>query len=128
MRILGIDYGKKKVGISMATSKLASPYKVIKNNGDKELVDKISTILDEKSIEKVVIGLSEGSMAKETTNFANKLKKAIHCQIVFQDETLTTHDANKLAIEAGLRRKKRRDMEDAFSAALILQLFLDKNG
>ncbi len=125
MRILAIDYGQKKVGVALATSPLAEPYKVIRFTSSKTLIKELETIIDEEQIERLVVGVSEGEMGKESRRFGNELKKEFELPLYFQDETLTTHKAQELSLEAGIKRKKRKELEDAYSAALILQAYLD---
>ncbi len=121
MRILAIDYGKRKIGLALATSSIAEPYKVVRYKSEKEVLEKIEEIVKAEKIEKIVIGISEGKMAEETKSFAKKL----NIPVVFQDETLTTQQAQELSIKAGIKRKKRKSLEDAYSATLILQAYLD---
>ncbi len=121
MRILAIDYGKRKIGLALATSSIAEPYKVIRYESEEEVLEKIEEIVKAEKIEKVIMGISEGEMAEETKSFAKKL----NVSVVFQDETLTTQQAQELSIKAGIKRKKRKSLEDAYSAALILQAYLD---
>lgn len=125
MRILGIDYGEKKIGISFATTMLAEAHSVIRYERVEEAIAKIKKLVQDEHIEKVVIGISEGETAQKTKRFAYELKSALGKPIIFQDETLSTQTAQKLAIEANVSRKKRRRLEDAFTAALILQDYLD---
>lgn len=123
--ILGIDYGEKKIGAAIATKDLAEPYLVIEADKLYNAAGKVAALAKLLSAEKIVIGLSEGETAKKTKKFAEKLKKRVDVEIVFQDETLTTKDAQSMAIEAGMKRKKRKEMENAFAASLILQNYLD---
>lgn len=125
MRILAIDYGQKKVGVALATSPLAEPYKVIRFTSNKVLIKELGKIIDEEQIEKLVVGVSEGKMGKESKRFGEKLKIEFELPLYFQDETLTTYKAQELSLEAGIKRKKRKELEDAYSAALILQAYLD---
>jgi len=125
MRILAIDYGQKKVGIALATSRLTEPYKVIRFSSNNALIKELRKIIKEEQIEKLIIGVSEGEMGEESRRFGEKLKTEFRLPLHFQDETLTTHDAQELSFEAGIKRKKRKEMEDAYSAALILQEYLD---
>ncbi|MBU0572570.1 Holliday junction resolvase RuvX [Patescibacteria group bacterium] len=125
MRILAIDYGQKKVGVALATSQLAEPYKVIRFTSSKTLVKELGKIIEEEQIEKLIIGVSEGKIGEESKRFGEKLKIQFKLPLSFQDETLTTQEAQKLSFEAGIKRKKRKKLEDAFSAALILQAYLD---
>ena len=127
MKILGIDYGRKKVGLAFAATMLAEVYGVIRFRSIGEAIKKIKNIVDKEEIEKVVIGISEGEMAKETKKFGEKLEMDLKIPIVYQDETLSTKEAQRLSIEAGIGRKKRQKMEDAYSATLILQEYLFRN-
>jgi putative Holliday junction resolvase len=127
MKLVGVDYGEAKTGIAISDGKLAEPLVVIKENRSKELVKKIKKIVEDKKVEKIIIGISEGEMAKKQRNFGLLLSKEIGVPVEFEDETLTTEDAKKLSIEAGIKRSKRRSLEDAYAAALILQKWLDRN-
>lgn len=122
MKILGIDYGKNKIGLATSEGKLASPWKVVKPN-------KIKKIVGEGNFDKIVVGISEGKMAQDSIKFASALKSIISHKrsIELFDETLSTHDAQKLSIQARVPLKKRRSMEDAYAAAVMLQNYLDSN-
>lgn len=119
MKILGIDYGKSKVGLAIGVGFLAEPYKVIRYSDVKKLKGQIEKIVEDESIEKIIIGVSEAEMGKESASFAQELGAETF------DETLTSQDAQRLSIEAGVNRKKRKGMEDAYAATLILQNYLD---
>ena len=126
-RIIGIDYGRRKIGLAIAEGSLAEPYGVIGFNSKKEALKKIEQVVQVEHVEQVVIGVSEGRMGIEQKNFGEKLGNILKTPVVFQDETLTTQDAQKLSRNAQIKRKKRQNLEDAYSAALILQSYLDSN-
>ncbi|KKR56176.1 MAG: hypothetical protein UU51_C0001G0018 [Microgenomates group bacterium GW2011_GWC1_41_20] len=119
MKTLGIDYGRSKVGLAIAEGPLAEPWRVIRYTNAGMLDEKIKQIIDSEKIEKVVVGVSEGEMGKESERFA----KGIGAETF--DETLSTKDAQILSREAGIGQKKRHDMEDAYAAAIMLQNWLD---
>ena len=123
--ILGIAYGVSKIGLAFSESLLASPYAVLRVSSLEEAVQKVIKVLEKEHIERVVIGLPEGTMNQSVKIFKEKLATQCSIPIVFQDESLTTKMAQRLSIEAGLKRKKRRDNEDAYAATLILQEYLD---
>jgi putative Holliday junction resolvase len=125
MRILAIDYGRAKAGVALATSSIAQPYEVIKYGSLRDLLRKLDSIIEKEKIEELVVGISEGAMGEEARKFGKKLKTKFELPVHFQDETLTTVDAQRLALESGMKKEKRKKLEDAFSAALILQSFLD---
>ena len=126
MKILGIDYGRKKMGLSFATGKLAEPYKVIRIQKEEDAILKIGDIVKEEGVELVVVGISEGAMGEETRSFGKRLSGRLGIKVEFWDETLSTQDSQALSIEAGLSRKKRRGLEDAFAAAVMLQSYLER--
>jgi putative transcription antitermination factor YqgF len=119
MKTLGIDYGRSKIGLAIADGPLADPWKVIRVNSFEEAVKKAKEAVAEISAEKVVVGLSEGGMGEESKKFAESLGA------VTFDETLSTQDAQRMSREARVSQKKRREMEDAYAAAVMLQNYLD---
>lgn len=125
MKLLSIDYGRKKVGLATSEGKISEPWMVLKYENTSELIDKIASLLKDIKPEVIIIGISEGEMADETKAFGEKLGKKLNLEIKYQDETLSTQMAQKLSIQAKIGRKKRRRLEDAYSAAIILQTYLD---
>jgi len=127
MRILGIDFGLKKIGFSLATTDLAEPLNVIRFEDEKEVLIKIVSLVNQEKIEKIVVGLSEGETAIKTRAFVNSLQPLVNIPIELTDETLSTQTAQDLAIEAGIGRDKRKRLEDAFAATVMLQSYLDRH-
>jgi putative Holliday junction resolvase len=125
MPILGIDYGKKKIGLAIAVSKIAEPHSVIRFRNPTKALKKIAAIVKEEKINKVVVGVSEGKMAEESIKFSQSLKMGIPVET--WDETLTTHDAQRFSREVGVKKSKRKAMEDAYAATIMLQGYLDSN-
>lgn len=128
MRYLGIDYGKRKVGLAISEGVSASPYKVIEVSGLKNAIEQLRTIIEKERINQVVIGIPEsGESLKITEYFINQLKNipARGWDIIEVDETLTSQQALKHLIKMELSKKKRQ-LEDAYSAAIILQNYLDQ--
>ncbi len=125
MIILGIDFGLSKVGIAIATSQIAEPLEVIKYQEIDNLTKQIKKICEEENIQKIILGISENQMAIETKKFADRLKQEVNIPIEFFDETLTTYDAQRLSQESGMRRSKRKNLEDAMAAAVMLQNYID---
>jgi putative Holliday junction resolvase len=121
MKILGIDYGERKIGLAMAETKIAEPLLVIRYKKIEELKNKILQIQPDK----IIVGISEGKTAKKTREFVKELQKEIEIPIELHDESLSTQEAQRLTIEAGLKRSKRKKFEDAFAATVMLQDYLD---
>lgn len=126
MKILGIDYGSKKIGVAIGDTenKFAEPLMVIRYKTIEEGIQKIEQVIQIEKATQIVLGLSEGKTAMKTKEFAEVLKRKLQTPIVYEDETLSTLDAQKLSIEAGIKRKKRRGLEDAYAAAITLQNYL----
>lgn len=128
-KILGIDYGRRKLGIAVGERGLSEPYKVIRVGSFEDAVSKVIKIIKAIKADKVVVGISEGKMAKETKRFAESIRQTLSpVPIVLFDETLTSKDAQKISFEMGVKRIKRRQMEDAYAASIMLQNYLDSWG
>jgi putative Holliday junction resolvase len=127
MRILGIDYGLKKIGLAISREgEIAEPYGMIK---DKEDADKIKTIIRicrDQHIEKILIGLPDGTLRESVINFARRLKKEVKKEVGLVDETLTTKKAISIMKELKFSRNKKGIKEDQIAAALMLQEALDQ--
>src|SRR3989344_9555382 len=99
MRILGIDYGTKRIGFAVSDEnyRLAFPKKVVKNNG--ELFQKIKTIISDENISKIVVGESfdfadlPNALMKEIDFFVSKLKKKFKIPVYLEKEFLTSIEA-----------------------------------
>lgn len=126
MKLLGIDYGERKVGIAVSEGVIAEPFRVIRGVGRDELLRKVSAVVRSESPGKLIVGISEGKTANDAKNFGDDLRKTFGIDVEYEDETLTTLSAQELSINANIKRKKRKAMEDAYSAALILQKYLDR--
>lgn len=125
IKILGIDYGRSKVGLAISEGGLAEPLKVIRYQEQEKLRQEIKEIVEREKIEIIVVGVSEGEMAEETREFRKRLEKELNIPVEEFDETLTTYEAKELSRQAGINRKKRHEMEDAYAAAIMLQNYID---
>lgn len=133
MRIIGLDLGDKKIGVSLSDPMglTAQGLKVITSDGPSDAIEKIKTIAGEYNAEMIVVGLprnmngSIGPRAKKTKAFARRLAKAAGLPVETWDEWLTTAASEKFLIGADLSRAKRRKVIDKMSAVLILQGYLD---
>jgi putative Holliday junction resolvase len=125
MKILGIDYGRSKMGLAISDGPLAEPLKVIRYENTRVVAEQIKKIIEEMGIEKVVVGVSEGEMGKESENFSKNFSEMLKIPVKTSDETLSTQEAQILSREAGIHQKKRHAMEDAYAACIMLQNYLD---
>lgn len=127
MNLLAVDFGDRKVGVAIATSFLAEPLVVLRYSSLETLFEKLSAIISEYAIEKIIVGVSEGESADKAYEFGEKLSKTVQLPVEFQDETLSTYDAQQASIQSNMSRKKRKMNEDAYAAAFILQSFIDRH-
>ena len=125
MKILGIDYGRSKIGVAIADGPLAEPMQVIRYSNTKILMEKLQKIIKDNNIEKIVVGVSEGKIGEESKKFASSIQPLIQSTIILADETLSTQDAQRMSREAGISQKKSHEMEDAYAACIMLQNYLD---
>jgi putative holliday junction resolvase len=135
-RFLGIDYGKKRVGLAISDEdgQLAFPFKVLKNNS--ELLDMVHNICGEENVKEIVIGESlnlvgkKNEIMQEIDAFRTKLAE-LRLPIHFEKEFMTSVEARgRSGKEKNNARKikisiKKTNVDDQ-AAALILQRFLDK--
>lgn len=139
MRIMGLDFGSKTVGVAVSDSLLltAQGIEIIRRNEENKLrrtLARIEELIVEYEVEEIVLGLpknmnaTEGQRVELTREFKDKLERRTGLPVHMWDERLTTVEAQRTMREAGIRREKRRDYVDKIAAALILQGYLDRRG
>lgn len=135
MKLLGIDYGKKKIGLAIADSqlKIVSPYDLIRYKEEKEVIDKIDEVCKKEDVDKIVIGIPLSSEGEENEfglvirGFGKKLSEATNLEVDFQSEFLTSHEAryrqeiDKDYLKNSVETKVKID---SFAAAIILENYL----
>ncbi|MBD5540454.1 MAG: Holliday junction resolvase RuvX [Lachnospiraceae bacterium] len=136
MRIMGLDFGAKTVGVAVSDPLFitAQSVEIIRRKSENKLrqtLARIEELIEEYEVDRIVLGLprnmnaSEGERAEKTREFAEQLFRRTGLEPVLWDERLTTVAADKLMIEAGVRRENRKDYVDAIAASFILQGYLD---
>ena len=126
MRILGIDYGDARTGLSVSDPSgflAGSPSVIHEWNYDK-LVAKLVSFIAENKIEEIVLG-SVGERAKKCEALAKTLEERTGLHVVLWDERRTTVAAHDILHQTGKKAKKHRQTVDAVAASLILQGYLD---
>jgi putative Holliday junction resolvase len=139
MRVLGIDFGERRVGVALSdpTGTIASPLPTLKRRtGKRPPLAALEALVQEYGVEALVMGLpltpsgeeSEWTMA--VREVGNALAKRTGLPVHFMDERFTSVQAERAIRSLGLPKKKREQKErvDAAAAALILQLWLDRQG
>lgn len=134
MKILGIDYGDRRIGLAVCDQMeiIASPLSVLDRRDDTSAAAEIGRIARENDVELIVLGFplnmngTHGPMSEKITKFGDLLKGITGLPVQLCDERLSTTFAEKALIEADMRRDKRKGVRDKVAAQVILQGFLDR--
>lgn len=136
MRIMGLDFGSKTVGVAVSDPLLitAQGIEIIRRKEENKLrqtLARIEALIVEYGVEKIVLGFPKnmndtiGERAELSLEFREKLERRTGLPVVMWDERLTTVAADQAMIEAGIRREHRKEYVDKIAAVLILQGYLD---
>lgn len=139
MRILGLDYGTKTVGVALSdeTELIAQPYETICRKSPTKLrqtLARIEAIIEQENVGKIVLGYpknmnnTEGERAEATKLFQADLERRTGLSVVLVDERLSTVSANRILEETGVAHSARKTYIDKMAAAIILQNYLDAEG
>jgi putative Holliday junction resolvase len=135
-RILGIDYGERRIGLAMSdpTRTIAQPLPtLLRRRGKRAPVGPLAEIIGEHAIDHVVVGLpltlegDETAWTAETRAFGDAITKRTGVPVSFVDERYTSAAAQRAVRSLALPKheRERKDRVDAAAAVLILQFFLD---
>lgn len=124
MKYLGVDFGLRRIGLAISEGNLASPWQVLEVKSFSDALEKTSKIIREGNFERIVVGLPEGKMGENVIGFVKALRKR-GFEVETSGETLSSKKALEVMIEQGAPQRKRR-FEDAYSAAEILQNYLER--
>lgn len=136
MRILGLDYGSKTVGVAMCdplgiTAQTVETITRKDENKLRQTLARIEALIGQYEIERIVLGYPKnmnntlGERALKTEEFKASLERRTGLPVVLWDERLTTVAADRVLIESGVRREHRKESVDQIAAAMILQGYLD---
>lgn len=137
MRIMGLDFGSKTVGVAVSDALLitAQGIEIIRRKEENKLrqtLARIEELIVQYEVEEIVLGLpknmnaTEGERVALTLEFKEKLERRTGLPVYTWDERLTTVAADRAMMEAGIRRENRKDYVDMIAATLILQGYLDR--
>jgi putative pre-16S rRNA nuclease len=130
--VLGLDYGERRIGLAVSdpTMLIAQPLSLIRRTTDERDLKVLRQVLDEREVDKIVVGLpinmdgSEGPMALAARKFAALIEQ-FGLPVEMWDERLSSRAAEAMLLEADLTRKKRKGVRDKVAAAWFLQGYLD---
>ena len=137
MRVMGLDFGSKTVGVAISDPLFvtAQGIEIIRRKEENKLrhtLQRIEELIGEYEVEQIVLGLpknmnaTEGERVEKTKEFADKLARRTGLPVAFMDERLTTVSAQRFLLEGDVSRKKRKKVIDQMAAVQILQSFLDR--
>lgn len=138
MRILGLDYGSKTVGVAVSdpfgwTAQGVETINRKDENNLKSTIVRLREIINEYNIDKIVLGLPKnmnntlGERVDKTLYFKQRLEKELDKPVITWDEILSTMGARRTLLEADISRKKQKKVIDKMAAVFILQGYLDAN-
>lgn len=136
MRIIGLDFGSKTVGVAVSDELLitAQGIEIVRRKSENKLrqtLARIEELIKEYNVEKIVLGFpknmnnSEGERCEKTLEFKEMLERRTGLTVELWDERLTTVAADNLMMEAGIRRENHKEYVDQIAASFILQGYLD---
>ena len=136
MRILGLDFGSKTVGVALSDPLLltAQGVEIVRRQSPNKLrqtLARIEEIVKEYEVDRIVLGYpknmnnTEGERCEKTKEFKEMLERRTGLSVVLWDERLTTVSADNYMMESGIRREDRKKFVDEIAAVFILQGYLD---
>jgi len=134
MKILGIDYGEKRIGLAMSDElgMMAHEFEVVANWNNEDLLEYLRQLIEKEDIIKIVVGLplnmsgEETPKTQEVREFAAMLENILDREVIFEDERWTTKMVDKVLQEMKVSQKEARVMKDMVAAKFILQSYMDR--
>jgi len=124
-KLLGVDYGLKKVGLAFFDGFLIEPIGVLVGEKDNRLINKVLQLAIRLEVNKIIVGLPQrGPFLKPAREFIKKLKLSTQIEVEETQEILTTKEALARMKETGGSWQKRAAKEDAVAAAILLEDYL----
>lgn len=136
MRIMGLDYGSKTIGVAVSDPMrlTAQGLEIIRREEENKLrksLRRIEELAKEYQVEEIVLGFPKnmnntiGERAEKSLQLKETLERRLGLPVIMWDERLTTVEADRTLIEAGVRRENRKKYVDMIAAVFILQGYLD---
>ncbi|QBE96534.1 Putative pre-16S rRNA nuclease [Blautia producta] len=136
MRIMGLDYGSKTIGVAISDplGLTAQGIEIIRREDENKLrksLRRIEELISEYQVEEIVLGFPKnmnntiGERAQKSLELKEMLERRCSLPVIMWDERLTTVEANRTLMESGVRRENRSKYVDMIAAVFILQGYLD---
>ena len=137
MRIMGLDFGSKTVGVAISDELLltAQGIEIIRRKDENKLrktLARIEELVKVYSVETIVLGYpkhmnnEQGDRCAKTEAFKEMLERRTGLPVILQDERMSTVSAERILMEGGVRRENRKEYVDKMAAAFILQTYMDR--
>lgn len=121
-RLLGIDYGRARIGLALSAGTLAEPLEVVSPD---QAVLRIQELVKIHGVTSFVVGVSEREMATESENFGKTLADTFGLPVAFSDETLSSVEVQQRLRSTRQGKQQYRGWIDHFAAAIILERYLE---
>ncbi len=133
MRILGLDYGSKRIGVALCDELglTGQGLTTIVRKNRNQVLNALADLVRNHDVEKIVIGYplrldgTEGIQCEKVSRFARLLEARLSIPVIKWDETLSSRTAEDILIQSGVRREKRKKIVDKMAAGIILQGYLN---
>jgi len=136
LRIMGLDFGAKTVGVAISDSLLltAQGIEIIRRkeeNKQRQTLARIEELIKEYEVKEIVLGMpynmddTIGERGRKTLEFKENLERRSGLKVILQDERLTTFEAEERMAETGVKKAKQKEYIDMLAAMIILQGYLD---
>ncbi|MDQ1278311.1 MAG: putative pre6S rRNA nuclease [Thermodesulfobacteriota bacterium] len=132
MRIMGLDYGEKRIGVAVSDEMglISQPVAVVVRQNRKKDLESITALVRKYRPEKIVIGYpvrldgAEGIQCQKVNRFAATLASHLKLPVIRWDETFSTKEAEEILRHSHMKREKRKEVVDKLAASIILQDYL----
>lgn len=139
MRIMGLDYGSKTMGVAISDplGLTAQGIEIIERKDETKLrktLARIEALIEEYQVESIVLGFPKnmnntvGERGEKSIELKETIERRTNLPVILWDERLTTVEANRTLMEGGIRREERGKYVDKLAAVFILQGYLDSLG
>jgi len=134
VRVLGIDYGDRRIGLAVGDTELAIATglpTLERASPAADIIEPLRRVCREHGVQRIVVGLplnmngTRGERARIAEHFARRLRESLGIEVETWDERLTTRQADRAMLQGDLSRKKRKARLDRLAAQILLQSYLD---
>jgi len=133
MRILGLDYGTKRIGVALCDELglTGQGLTTIAWKNQNQVLNALGVLVRNHGVEKIVIGYplrldgTEGIQCERVNRFVRSLEARLSIPVIKWDETLSSRTAEDVLIQSGMRREKRKKIIDKMAAGIILQGYVN---